>query len=398
MPEIVVFGAGNIGRSFIGQIFSRAGFEVVLVDVDAELIAELNRHRSYTVVHRHPDGREEQLEIAPVRAVDGRDGQAVAAALASVQYVATSVGAAALPHVLPALAEEMERRTAAESSSAAGRPPLDIILAENIHGAGELVRRAVPGAGVIECSVGKMVPIVPPELRAQNIRTVYAEAFNTLIVDREGWKNSIPPVPELYPVSPIAAWIDRKLYIHNLGHAACAYLAFEKDESIQYIWQAVADRDILDRTRHVMESCAEGLLREYPGVFTMESLEEHIQDLLYRFSSRSLGDTVYRVGRDLKRKLGPSDRIAGSLRLLQRQGCDTAPLEEVYRAALNFRARDDSGEAFPPDSEFLDHFARVRARPEEARRLLAEVSGFDRENESDRAILARLVPDSDSGL
>ncbi|TVR68042.1 MAG: mannitol-1-phosphate 5-dehydrogenase, partial [Spirochaetaceae bacterium] len=118
MPGIVIFGAGNIGRSFIGQIFSRAGFEVVLVDVEEELVSELNRYGSYTVIHRHPDGREEQLEIAPVRAVDGRDGEAVAAALAPVQYVATSVGAAALPHVLPALAREMERRTAAAGSGA----------------------------------------------------------------------------------------------------------------------------------------------------------------------------------------------------------------------------------------------------------------------------------------
>ena len=385
--QILIFGAGNIGRSFIGQIFSRAGFEVVLVDVDRELVTELNRHGSYTVVHRHPDGREEQLEIAPVRAVDGRDSAAVAAALASVQYVATSVGAAALPRVLPHLAREMERR------SAATLPPLDIILAENIHGAGDLVRAAVPGAGVVECSVGKMVPIVPQELRTQDIRTVYAEAFNTLIVDRDGWKNAIPPVPELFPVSPIAAWIDRKLYIHNLGHATCAYLASAQDKSIEYIWQAVADADILSRTRQVMRATAEGLLREYPGVFTMESLEEHIEDLLYRFSSRSLGDTVYRVGRDLQRKLGPGDRIMGSIRLLQRQQCETAPLEDVYRAALTFRARDDQGEQFPPDREFLDSLARARTDgpPEEVRLILAETSGLNREDRLDQALLERIL-------
>ncbi len=47
--KLVQLGAGNIGRSFIGQIFSRAGWEVVFVDIDSAVIDELNRKRRYTV-------------------------------------------------------------------------------------------------------------------------------------------------------------------------------------------------------------------------------------------------------------------------------------------------------------------------------------------------------------
>lgn len=385
MSEILIFGAGNIGRSFIGQIFSRAGFQVVFVDLDRELVDALNEHSSYTVVQRDPSGNEEHLEIGPVRAVYGGDSAAVAEALARIRYVATAVGAAALPVILPILTREMERRR----QSASGGPPLDIILAENIHGAGQMVREAVSGAGVVECSVGKMVPIVPQDVREQNIRTVYAESYNTLIVDRDGWTNPIPAVPELFPVSPIAAWIDRKLYIHNLGHATCAYTAYSIQNEIQYIWQATAREDVREQTRSVMVHAARGLIREYPRVFTMEDLETHIDDLLYRFSSRTLGDTVYRVGRDLQRKLGPADRIVGTLSLLRRHRCDTAPLEEVYRRALRFRATDEAGRLFPADQEFLDRLSA--ATEEEKKSILAEVSGFDVNNQDDAALLNRLV-------
>lgn len=393
MPErhdsaerIVVFGAGNIGRSFVGQIFSRAGFNVVFVDLDQELVAALNKNHCYTVIHRDPSGGEEALEIGPVSAVDGRDHTNVADVLVGTRYVATSVGAAALPKVLPILAKEMERRIREERVSATA---MDIILAENIHGAGAIVRDTVPGAGAVECSVGKMVPIIPVELREKDILTVYAEPYNTLIVDRDSWKNPIPPVPELFPVSPISAWIDRKLYIHNLGHAACAYLASATREDIRFIWQATADNEIMTRTRNAMAITAEGLVREYPDVFTSEQLDEHIADLLYRFSSKSLGDTVYRVGRDLRRKLGPADRIVGALRLLQRHHCDTTPLEEVYQAALSFRSRDEQGNEFPPDREFLDQLNA--AKTAEKWLLLAEVSGFDIRSDEDRRLLERLV-------
>ena len=48
--KIVIFGAGKIGRSFIGQLFSRAGFEVVFIDINKEVIKELNRRKSYDVI------------------------------------------------------------------------------------------------------------------------------------------------------------------------------------------------------------------------------------------------------------------------------------------------------------------------------------------------------------
>ena len=40
---LIQFGAGNIGRSFLGQIFARNGWEVVFVDVDELLLKELNQ-------------------------------------------------------------------------------------------------------------------------------------------------------------------------------------------------------------------------------------------------------------------------------------------------------------------------------------------------------------------
>ena len=43
--KLVLFGAGKIGRSFIGQLFSRGGYEVVFIDVFKPVIDELNLRR-----------------------------------------------------------------------------------------------------------------------------------------------------------------------------------------------------------------------------------------------------------------------------------------------------------------------------------------------------------------
>ena len=34
--KILIFGAGKIGRSFIGQLFSRAGYELVFIDANKD--------------------------------------------------------------------------------------------------------------------------------------------------------------------------------------------------------------------------------------------------------------------------------------------------------------------------------------------------------------------------
>ena len=48
--SILIFGAGKIGRSFIGQLFGLSGYEVVFSDIDKELVDLLNLKRSYCVV------------------------------------------------------------------------------------------------------------------------------------------------------------------------------------------------------------------------------------------------------------------------------------------------------------------------------------------------------------
>lgn len=396
---ILIFGAGNIGRSFVGQVFGRAGYPPVFADIDHELVAALNRDGSYVVVHRSPDGSESRLTVPAVSAVHADDPDEVNAVLRRVSLVATSVGAAVLPRILPLLTSEAVRRREA------GEKPFDLILAENIHGGGEMVRQAMVKAlpagstddyyeggiphgsvpGVIECSVGKMVPIVPEELRRREPTTVYAESFNTLLVDARGWTGKLPAVPEIRPVQPIGAWVDRKLYIHNLGHAATAYLGYLYRPGITLIREAVEDPSVRDAVCAVMTAAGEGLRREYPGVFEDTDIDEHIADLLHRFGSPTLGDTIFRVGRDLRRKLAAGDRITGALRLLQRHHLDTAPIEEVYRGALRFRAVDEAGKMFPDDERLLSEL-ETTSTPE---KIIAAVSGFDLD--ADAELIARLV-------
>jgi mannitol-1-phosphate 5-dehydrogenase len=356
---IVIFGAGNIGRSFIGQLFGRAGYRVLFVDVDEVLVAELNRRGEYRVEVKGP--RPEEIVVRGVAAINGRDAGRVAEALVEADLAATAVGQGALPHLFPVIAEGLRRRRAA------GRPPLDLLICENLRHAApafaEGLRPHLPVdfpmeeyVGLVETSIGKMVPIMPEAVKQRDPLVIYAEAYNTLPVDAKAFRGAIPEVPGLDPKQNMAAHVDRKSFIHNLGHAACAYRGYAHDPSLQYVWQVVRIPELRAAAKAAMWESGRALMRRYPEEFTEESQEAHIEDLLERFGNEALGDTIFRVGRDLPRKLSRHDRIVGALLLDAAEGVPAPATIATLVAALSFRATDEHGRLYPADEEFARNF------------------------------------------
>lgn len=361
MKKLLQFGAGNIGRSFIGQLFSTAGYEVVFADVDEKLINALNAKREYTVAVRDHESRD--IIVKNVRAISVADDKAVCREMMSADICATAVGSAVLPRLIPLLARALfERKTA-------GKGAIDIILCENLREAAALTRNGLKAllpagfplnknVGLVETSIGKMVPVVPESMRINDPLTVYAEAYNTLILDRKGFLNGVPEVAGLSPKDNMKAWVDRKSFIHNLGHAALAYFAHETAPQMVYTWEAVADQSLRIRTHAVMMQAGAWLIKTYPQEFNTENISAHIDELLNRFGNRTLGDTLQRVGRDLARKLSPEDRVVGALKACHAAGLPYNHILKVLVAGLRFTPVDLDGRVFEADAQLMKRIAQ----------------------------------------
>jgi len=385
MPTLVQFGAGNIGRSFLAQLFSRAGYEVVFVDVMNDLVALLNARGRYRVMV--VDTQRDEFWVEPVRAVHGKDLDAVADELAAADIAGTSVGQNALPYLYPAIAQGLQRRYARY-----GLRPLDIILAENLRNAATIVREGLRQhlprefpldqmLGLVETSIGKMVPIMTEAQRQEDPLWVFAEGYNKLILDGMAFKTPIPAVAGLVPKQNMAAYVDRKLFMHNLGHAAVAYLGYAYDPTLSYIWQVTDVPAVREVAEAAMWESARALIAAYPDEFTLENQGEHIADLLRRFGNRALGDTVFRVGRDLLRKLSREDRIIGAMLFDQAQGVAFPATAAVASAALEFRGTDEQDQLSGPDARFVADYYPLGLDA-----IFTTVCGLNNEIPSDRQV------------
>ncbi len=373
--KIVLFGAGRIGRSFIGQLFGSAGYELVFVDISGRLVELINLHRQYRVVIKS-DAGDKTIWVRNVRAVHFNDTGRVVEELAGADIASVSVGRPGLPALMPVFANALLRRR-----EKYGDRPLDVILAENMRNADDYFRRKVKQflpeefpvdalLGLVETSIGKMVPIMTGEEMDKDPLWVFAEPYCELIVSGPAFKNGVPKIDNLAPKDNIKAWVDRKLFIHNLGHASAAYLGYRSDNSLVYLHEALELPEVFEATRQTMRQSADILLSLYPKDFSAGQISHHIDDLLARFSNRSLGDTLFRVGCDLYRKLGPEDRFTLPVQAAIRTGKPFDLIMKAMIAGIFFRATDPEGNYFPADEEFFGESEKGIAH------VLTEISGL----------------------
>ena len=388
----VQFGAGNIGRSFIGRLFAEAGYRVVFIDVDSRLVSLLNERRSYPVVVKQNDRPDQVRLIGGVSAIDGRDREAVIDVLTQADGMATSVGQRGLQAVLPLLAAALELRAANNA------PPLDLIIAENLRSGAAWFRQNLgpllpegfdldSRLGLVETSIGKMVPIMPQDALNEDPLQLFAEPYDTLIVDRLGFRREVPALAGLKPVNNIAAWVDRKLFLHNMSHAALAYLGYQANPALICCWQAMELPAVVDAVRAALLQSAAALNRAYPDDLSQEELAAHADDLLNRYRNRALGDTLHRVGRDLGRKLAREDRLIGACLLAAKHGLPFDGLVPPIRAALKFAAPDEQGRVGEADQRILQAVAERGPRA-----VLCEIAGLDAGQSIDQRVLQACFP------
>lgn len=341
--KAVMYGGGNIGRGFIGALLSQSGYEVTFIDVAEPVVKALQENRTYPVRYVATDGYEDAW-IQNVTAVNGNDTEAAATAIAECDIMATAVGARILKFIVPNIVAGLRKRWAMGGKS------LNIIICENLMDANKVLEGMLKEqltaqeqklfdetVGLVEASIGRMVPIQTEEMKDGEPMRVCVERYGFLPVDKAAFKGEIPEIANMVPFEPFDFYIKRKLYVHNMGHATCAYLGDLL--GLAYIYESVAVPEVRILVQNAMLESAMALSKKYGA--SLSDLQLHITDLLGRFTNAALGDTCQRVGGDPARKLGADDRLIGSATLALEQGIVPAYIAVGAGAALHRYLREN---------------------------------------------------------
>ncbi|GGI13944.1 mannitol-1-phosphate 5-dehydrogenase [Gottfriedia solisilvae] len=348
----VHFGAGNIGRGFIGQLLHNAGYEICFVDVNEEIINELNKKKSYTVMLA--DRTQEKIKITNVRGINSlKDPQEVTKIIAKADIVTTAVGPTILPRIAKLIADGLiERETNLEK-------PLNIIACENMIGGSSYLRDEVYAYMTFsqkvktdqsvyfpDAAVDRIVPIQSHE----DALLVAVEPFYEWVIEKSKMKGDLPAINGVTYVDDLLPYIERKLFTVNTGHAATAYLG--NYYGIQTIKDAIANENIRQIVRQIMKETGALLVKKYH--FDPEEHNLYIEKILNRFENEYISDEVTRVARSPIRKLGANDRFIKPARELMEFGIQPKYLAKVIAVALSYKNNDDH-EAIELQSYLKDH-------------------------------------------
>ncbi|WP_238655331.1 mannitol-1-phosphate 5-dehydrogenase [Paenibacillus piscarius] len=337
--KAVHFGAGNIGRGFIGLLLSQAGYKVTFVDVNEAFVAQLQERGEYPVTLAS-EGRETVI-VKNVTALSSvTHAEEVAAAIAEADLVTTAVGVSILKHIAGTVADGIRRRVAFSSA------PLHVIACENAIGGSaqlkELVYakldeadRAKAEASVAfpNAAVDRIVPLQQHE----DILKVVVEPFYEWVVDASQMLPGYTPVEGVHYVDNLEPYIERKLFTVNTGHCSAAYLGFL--QGYETIQQAMADEALTAKVREVLEETGAVLIQKHG--FDAGEHSKYIDKILERFRNPALTDEVSRVGRSPLRKLSPSDRLVSPATQAYERELSYTALARSMAGALLFKASDD---------------------------------------------------------
>jgi mannitol-1-phosphate 5-dehydrogenase len=132
----VHFGAGNIGRGFIGQLLHESGYDITFVDIQDDLVDALKKEGHYEVILA--DEGEERIPVDRVTALHSvNQADEVVQRLAEADLITTAVGPSVLPVLAPVIAKGLVER------ARRGGAPVNVIACENMIGASQALRGLV---------------------------------------------------------------------------------------------------------------------------------------------------------------------------------------------------------------------------------------------------------------
>ncbi len=360
------FGAGNIGRGFIGKLLADAGIQLTFADVNQVVLDALNSRHEYPV---HVVGEQAQVEI--VRGVDAVNSASddIIPLIAEADLVTTAVGPQILERIAGGIAKGLIKRRDSGNTR-----PLNIIACENmVRGTTQLkghVLKALPedchawveeNVGFVDSAVDRIVP--PSEAGTTDPLEVTVETFSEWIVDKTQFRGDLPAIPGMELTDNLMAFVERKLFTLNTGHAITAYLG--QLSGHQTIRDAILDEKVREIVTGAMEESGAVLIKRYG--FEADQHAAYIQKILGRFENPYLKDDVERVGRQPLRKLSAGDRLIKPVLGTLEYHLPNSNLVLGIAAAMHYRSKQD-----PQAQELAELLSRLGPQA-----TLAQISGLD---------------------
>lgn len=342
--KVVIFGAGASGRGHLSELLVKDGIhDIVFVDNNRYLIEKLNEKSQYTVnLYSINTGKRSWRNISRFKAISRYDIENIVKEFSDCNLVLTSVLAENLSDIADILVSCISNRKKAGNYNF-----LNIVCCENYHHASGMLKQYLQSRISIEESeyldkyIGfpnAMISRVVPQGSLDTL-DIITEDYNEWVIDKKEFKGDLPSLPSIDFAYNLDARLERKLWIHNGGHAALAYAANLK--GYKYIHESIRDMELVDFVSRVLDEIGDCIIHKYNGDFTEPEIRQYQSDLADRGSLEVICDEVERVIRSPIRKLQMKDRLLAPAIYAENNGLKNESIIQAIINAVKYNCPDD---------------------------------------------------------
>lgn len=336
----VHFGAGNIGRGFIGETLADNNFEIKFVDLNETIIDELNKRNGYDIQIAAPNGKE--IHVKNVSGINNKKNpQKVIEAIQNADLVTTAIGPNILKFIAPLIADGLKARMDAGNDK-----KMDVIACENMIGGSSKLKEYVydnldeETAEFVSNYIGfpnAAVDRIVPQQEHDDPLFVSVEPFKEWVVDESQMKNPDIKLKGVEYAADLEPYIERKLFSVNTGHATVAY----NGNYVGYktIDEAVQDESIVEKLKNTLQETGNLLIDKWN--FDKKELTDYQNKIVNRFKNPYISDSISRVGRTPIRKLGYNERFIRPIRECNERGLDYKTMMSTVGKIYTFDVSTD---------------------------------------------------------
>jgi mannitol-1-phosphate 5-dehydrogenase len=336
------FGFGPIQSGlFVAEAFKSGNFKrIVIAEIDQRLVDAVRANNGTYYINIAGVGGIETVEVKGIEIYNPtveKDRLQIIDALAHSTEIVTS-----LPSVKFYDAGENSVASLISAGLKTSKAEATIVYtAENNNHAAEILEEVIQkklgkipaNVQFLNTVIGKMSQVVTDkdEILQKNIKTIspgidrafLVEEFNRILVTKCNIKNYTPGIEVFLEKEDLLAFEEVKLFGHNAIHALLGYLGAYK--GYKKMSELANDKPIMQIARDAfLKESGAALVKKYSHLkdelFTEAGYKKYAEDLLVRIVNPYLDDTTERAARDPQRKLGPTDRIFGTMQLALEYG------------------------------------------------------------------------------
>ena len=339
--KAVQFGAGNIGRGFIGDILHDSGYEVVFIDVNAEINAQINEHHAYELFLIDHEYQKKVIDdvsaLSPVT-----QEEEVIKAIVDADLITTSVWANNLPRIAPVLAKGLRLRYSMKGKR------VNVLACENAMFGSDILKNEIIACGMPE----NELDIIAAFPNTAVDRVVIGEEKNGEMIVNIADYHELPveenklvdpankPIKSAKYTDNLQKFLERKLYVINCGHAWAGYVGYV--HGYESVYDVFMTPKLVDEIREAMLESAKLISEKYG--FSETEMTEYVDFGIKRYQTKGVDYSVSMVTRSPIRKLGATDRLVGPCVQCEEKGLKNDYLLKGIAMVL-LLDRDDDAEA-----------------------------------------------------